>query len=114
MKELERFGYIVKWKILNTKDYGIPQNRERVYIVGCKYKNFEWPEKKVMDDLKNYVDEDDNNIFLSTMLEKYKERIEKLPNGSIYISFGFLKYSSFSKSNIICPCLIARNDLYNF
>ena len=46
LKELERFGYIVKWKILNTKDYGIPQNRERIYIVGCKDKNFEWPEKK--------------------------------------------------------------------
>lgn len=30
--ELKRLGYSVKWQILNTKDYGIPQNRERVWI----------------------------------------------------------------------------------
>lgn len=27
-------GYIVEWRIYNSKDYGVPQNRERVYIVG--------------------------------------------------------------------------------
>lgn len=27
-------GYTVKWKVYNSKDYGVPQNRERVYIVG--------------------------------------------------------------------------------
>jgi len=30
--ELRRLGYSVEWKLLNTKDYGIPQNRERVWI----------------------------------------------------------------------------------
>ncbi len=42
-------GYYLKWKVLNTKDYGnIPQNRERIYIVGFKseaaYQAFEFPE----------------------------------------------------------------------
>lgn len=27
-------GYTVEWKVYNSKDYGVPQNRERVYIVG--------------------------------------------------------------------------------
>lgn len=27
-------GYTVEWRIYNSKDYGVPQNRERVYIVG--------------------------------------------------------------------------------
>jgi DNA (cytosine-5)-methyltransferase 1 len=27
-------GYNIKYKILNTKNYGIPQNRERVYVIG--------------------------------------------------------------------------------
>lgn len=27
-------GYSVEWKVYNSKDYGVPQNRERVYIVG--------------------------------------------------------------------------------
>lgn len=33
-------GYFIKWKVLNAKDYGnIPQNRERIYVVGFKDKN---------------------------------------------------------------------------
>lgn len=31
--ELVSYGYNVYWKVLNAKDYGIPQNRERVYCV---------------------------------------------------------------------------------
>lgn len=27
-------GYTIEWKVYNSKDYGVPQNRERVYIVG--------------------------------------------------------------------------------
>ena len=27
-------GYTVEWRVYNSKDYGVPQNRERVYIVG--------------------------------------------------------------------------------
>jgi len=31
---LGELGYWVEWQILNSKDYGVPQNRERVFIVG--------------------------------------------------------------------------------
>ena len=34
LSELKRIGYDVVWKVLNTKDYGIPQNRERLWIYG--------------------------------------------------------------------------------
>ena len=33
VKELEDYGYNVYWQVLNAKNYGIPQNRERVYCV---------------------------------------------------------------------------------
>lgn len=33
---LESLGYTVTWKILNAKDFGIPQNRERIIIVGVQ------------------------------------------------------------------------------
>lgn len=31
---LDELGYDVEWQVLNSKDFGVPQNRERVYIVG--------------------------------------------------------------------------------
>ena len=35
-KTLENIGYTVCYKILNSKDYGVPQNRERIYIVAFR------------------------------------------------------------------------------
>lgn len=31
---LTELGYCVEWQVLNSKDFGVPQNRERVFIVG--------------------------------------------------------------------------------
>lgn len=33
VNELQEYGYNVYYKVLNAKDYGIPQNRERVYVI---------------------------------------------------------------------------------
>ena len=71
--ELERNGYFNYAKVLNTKDYGIPQNRERVFIVSIRKdlydqgKRFEFPkgmklEKRLFDMLE---DEADEKYFLS-------------------------------------------------
>ena len=34
LKVLADIGYMVQWEVCNSKNYGVPQNRERVYIVG--------------------------------------------------------------------------------
>lgn len=34
LAELDERGYDAEWRIFNSKDYGVPQNRERVYVVG--------------------------------------------------------------------------------
>lgn len=34
LRVLTELGYGVEWMVLNSKDFGVPQNRERVYIVG--------------------------------------------------------------------------------
>ena len=50
-KTLEDLGYTVYDKILNSADYGIPQTRNRTFIV-CFSNNkiqFNYPEKKVLD-----------------------------------------------------------------
>lgn len=42
-----KLGYHYKWKILDAKDYGIPQGRRRIYVVGFKEKkhcdSFDFP-----------------------------------------------------------------------
>ena len=45
IRSFESLGYKVKYRLLNAADYGVPQIRERVIIVGSKLKtDFEYPE----------------------------------------------------------------------
>lgn len=34
LRELTKLGYCCEWQVLNSKNFGVPQNRERVFIVG--------------------------------------------------------------------------------
>jgi len=43
-------GYHIYWKVLNTKNYGIPQNRERIFIVGFKdFRDFNFPKEMPLE-----------------------------------------------------------------
>ena len=33
LKDLDEYGYNVYWRVLDAKDYGVPQSRERVYCI---------------------------------------------------------------------------------
>lgn len=64
LEHLEKAGYKVFYNVLRAKDFGIPQNRERIYIVGFldQKVNFEFPkplniETKVGDILEEKVDD---------------------------------------------------------
>ena len=66
-------GYHIYWQVLNTKDYGIPQNRERIFIIGFKdFRDFRFPkqiplELKLKDILQDKVND---KYFLSDKMIK--------------------------------------------
>lgn len=43
IEAFESAGYKVYWRVLDAADYGVPQHRERVFIVGLKSGNFNFP-----------------------------------------------------------------------
>ena len=43
IKRFTDLGYDVEYKLINAADYGVPQNRNRVFFVGIKNKKFEFP-----------------------------------------------------------------------
>ena len=58
----QELGYQIYYRVMNSKDYGIPQHRERVFCVGFRKKTkFEFPapiplEYKMYDFLEDYID----------------------------------------------------------
>jgi DNA (cytosine-5)-methyltransferase 1 len=45
LDELSKIGYFIDYKLLNAVDYGVPQNRERLFVVGHK-REFHFPKPK--------------------------------------------------------------------
>lgn len=65
--ELSRLGYCVKSKVLDSSDFGVPQMRERVYIVGYLKdnlkKDFVFPASVPMKSLNNYLIDDNSDCL---------------------------------------------------
>lgn len=94
-KTFEDLGYKVFSEVLNSKDFGVPQNRERIYIVA--FKNDIAPEEfvfpKPVDDtkrIKDIIEEKPvpakyylSDVYLDT-LRKHKARHEAKGNGFGY------------------------------
>lgn len=87
LEALEYAGYNNYWKVLNAKDYGIPQNRERVFIVSIRKDVdtgvFEFPEPyelklRLKDMLEDEVDE---KFYLSDKMFNYVFNIIKEHKG---------------------------------
>lgn len=94
-KTFEDLGYKVFSRILNSKDFGVPQNRERIYIVAFRNdiapEKFIFPEKT--DDTKRLIDIQEeepvpakyylSDVYLET-LRKHRARHEAKGNGFGY------------------------------
>ena len=92
-------GYFIKWDICDAKDFGIPQGRRRLFVIGFKkkiwYDSFEFPIKKklkyTMQDflldncsIGNFTYDDSGNLKLTKSHTNVSE--------SLFLSDALLKY----------------------
>ncbi len=90
--ELQEYGYNTYYQILNAKDYGIPQNRERIFVIGIKEDidkgEFEFPKPfdsglRLKDLLQDEVEEKYyiNNDRVDELLSRLKDgKLGHYPN----------------------------------
>ena len=100
------------WKVLNTRDYGIPHNRERVYIVGIrgKHKAFEFPKKKKMRKLSSFVD--NTNKERQKTSKRIENIIKRVHKDCLFVDLAYSMIKEISKKEYI-RCLLKGSNLWN-
>ncbi|KAA6328505.1 DNA (cytosine-5)-methyltransferase 1 [termite gut metagenome] len=95
IKEFEKAGYHIQSKVLNASEYGVPQKRERVFIVGFRefddYFNFRFPHPNTLNSTKvvlkqvidKKVDEDEKWFFSQRAVEGMLRVREKMNKGRV-------------------------------
>ena len=100
---LDSIGYNTRYKILNGKHYGIPQNRERIFAVSIRKDidngRFEFPDRIPL------------NIRLKDMLEKNVDERYYLPDDRIdkIIHSTFMQEKKRIQMKDVCDTLLARD-----
>lgn len=102
LEKLEKLGYHCYWQVLNAKDFGVPQNRERCFMVSLLGDYlYEFPKKqkleiRLKDILEKVVDE---KYYLSS----------KAIEGSLKTNFASSKLENKIPKDGICPTIMARD-----
>lgn len=83
-EKLQKLGYTLHFKVLNTLDYGLPQKRERIYIVGFREPlGFSFPKPlgfyKPLSDILERNEEVPSNYFLSDRIRHKRYAALKKP-----------------------------------
>lgn len=96
-EDLEKIGYRVNYKVVNASDYGVPQNRERMILIGLREdlnKTFEFPpvqEDKSKLTLRNILDIPSNvpNQTFWPYSPQAQNMIEQIPEGGSWKSIPY-------------------------
>lgn len=69
LNEMEQLGYVNSFEVLNAMDFGLPQNRNRVFTISCldgTLFNFQTLERRPMRNIKEFLENDVSNEYLVT------------------------------------------------
>lgn len=127
LNTLELLGYNNYYQILNSVNFGIPQSRERVFIVSIRKDidtgKFEFPTgQRTMKVVAEFIDEDNENRYLKKSLQPYLDPkyhreyssnsgVKKVFDGNIQGYFnsdysGKRMYSIYG----VCPTLTTKKE----
>ena len=102
LEKLEKLGYHCYWQVLNAKDFGVPQNRERCFMVSLLGDYlYEFPKKQKLEiRLKDILEKEvDEKYYLSS----------KAIEGSLKTNFASSKLENKIPKDGICPTICARD-----
>lgn len=104
--------YNIYHKVLNTKDYGIPQNRERIFIIGIKKtiqkKEFLFPKPTKLKNIHNYIDLKDTQIKIPPNCCKNSLQKSK----SVFVDLSFVNIVSSTSYMNYSPTLTSAGNLW--
>ncbi|MDU4334058.1 MAG: DNA (cytosine-5-)-methyltransferase [Finegoldia magna] len=95
LKVLENLGYESEYEILNAMDFGIPQKRERIFVVSCLGANkfsFNKLERKETRPLSEFLEKDVSELYTMTqpyMLEFLNKGIDNSFRGRLKVIKDF-------------------------
>lgn len=119
LDHLGKLGYHVKWKVLNALDFGLPQKRERVIIVGFLNKNdyeafnFDFtPKRYDLHDILEPDDEVDKSLFATDYI--IQKRKEKTAGKKLFYPSIWHENKSGNISILDHSCALRTGASYNY
>ena len=119
LSRLEKLGYFIKWKVLNALDFGLPQKRERVIIVGFRneqdFFNFSFDfstQKYNLADILEKDNEVDKSLFASEKI--VQKRLEKTRDKEVFYPSIWHENKSGNISILDYACALRTGASYNY